>query len=81
MIAAFTLLGFTEPMNKSITKAEPFEKDQNDHLVADDLFATVDLIEKPYDVLPMEHSTCFAHSLKLVVKDGLKEAGQLNRVV
>ena len=45
IIAAFTLPGFTEPMNKSITTAEPSENDRDDHLVADDLVATVDLIE------------------------------------
>ena len=81
MIAAFALPGFTEPMIKSVTTADPFENDGDDHLEADDLVSTDDLTEELYDVLPTEHSPCFAHSLQLVVKDGLKEAGQLNRVI
>ena len=32
-------------------------------------------------MLSTEHDPCFAHTIQLVVKDGLKDAGQLNKVL
>lgn len=33
------------------------------------------------DELSFEHHACFAHTLQLVIKDGLKKAGQINAVI
>ena len=39
-----------------------------------------DIVENIFAFLP-EHDPCFAHTLQLVVKDGLKEAGALTKVI
>ena len=55
-------------------------------LVGDDLSDNedseieTDIVENIFAFLP-EHDPCFAHTLQLVVKDGLKEAGALTKVI
>ena len=74
MIAAFALPGFTSHHNSEKSSIEDGE-DRDDLDAADD----VDL--ELCDSLPAERNPCFAHTLQLVVRDGLKEAGQLSRVL
>ncbi len=49
---------------------EDLDEDENDVNKNDDL-----------DILPVKHHGCFAHALQLVIKDGLKNAGQIIRVI
>lgn len=74
MVAAFNLPGF--PMAK--TPASPDSESEGEE---EDLTAEPETDPDMYEVLPAERTPCFAHTLQLVVKDGLKEAGQVNRVI
>ncbi|KAG7168391.1 Transposable element Hobo transposase-like 2, partial [Homarus americanus] len=38
-------------------------------------------VTEDYSGLPAQHIPCFAHMLQLVIKDGLKNATQLNRIL
>ena len=70
--SAFSLPGYVQ---------EPVED-----LVGDDISDNedseieTDIVENIFAFLP-EHDPCFAHTLQLVVKDGLKEAGALTKVI
>ena len=34
-----------------------------------------------FDIIPVEHHGCFTHVLQLVVKDGFKNASQIERII
>ena len=71
MVKAFSLPGFS-----SDTKpCETLEEDGDD-----DDFTTVPLQEQDTEHLP-EHLPCFAHTLQLVIHDGFKQAGAINKVI
>lgn len=73
MLSAFSLPGFTEIIASSVA-----EEDDDD---SDDLDPQTETDPELYVVLPTDHSSCFAHTLQLVVKDGFKEAEYLNERV
>ncbi len=68
MIRAFSLPGLEDNTN---------EDDSEDDEMDLQASATGDTL----DHLPTEHDTCFAHSLQLVIHDGFKSAGQVNKVL
>lgn len=70
MTKAFSLPGYEADVSDS-----EGETDDEDSLT-EDLAVASDVC----DFLP-EHHPCFAHTLNLVVKDGLKNAGQLSKVI
>ena len=70
MVAAFSLPGYGAATH------DDDEDDDDD----DDLVEAKDSISEDI-VLSTEHDPCFAHTIQLVVKDGLKDAGQLNKVL
>ena len=70
MIAAFALPGFTFLHNLERSSIE--DEEDRDYLDAAD---DVDL--ELCDSQPAWRNPCFAHTLQLVVRDGLKKAGQL----
>lgn len=67
MISAFSLPGFFDTTSDTNDETD-LEDDDLDDVNDSELF----------EVLSIEHNSCFAHTLQLAVKDGLKEAGQLN---
>ena len=69
MVKAFTLPGFEDIDTES-------DININDDTY-DDVPEAVDISE---DIV-REHDSCFAHTLQLVVKDGFKEAGAINKVL
>lgn len=73
MISAFSLPGFSEIATSPVTGG-----DNSDY---DDLEANPEIDTELYEVLPADHSSCFAHTLQLVTKDGFKEAEQLNMTI
>ncbi|MGH0147837.1 UNVERIFIED_CONTAM: hypothetical protein FKN15_073738 [Acipenser sinensis] len=66
MVKAFTLPGMEDLA------------EEEDELEAEGEGVTV---TDEFDYLPYERSSRFAHTLQLVVKDGLKEAGQMHTVI
>ncbi|XP_033874243.2 zinc finger BED domain-containing protein 4-like [Acipenser ruthenus] len=66
MVKAFTLPGMEDLAQE---EDEP-EAESEEVTVTDE-----------FDYLPPERSSCFAHTLQLAVKDGLKEAGQMRTVI
>ena len=72
MVKAFKLPGFQNE-----------EDEEDDEEVEEDDSGTDDEVESGtvFDSLPAEHHGCFAHILQLVVKDGFKNASQIERIV
>ena len=75
VVKAFKLPGFSKG-NDDQPESELSSEDEDS---IDDV-EPVDIEEAGLEFLP-EHDTCFAHTLQLVVKDGFKEAGSLNKVL
>ena len=74
MKKAFTSL----PGYEDESRNEERESDSDDN---DDEF-TFGLDQSPfYENLLLEHHSCFAHSIQLVVKDGIVKAGQIGNVI
>lgn len=73
MISAFSLPGFTELVSSSVP-----DSDINDDA---DVEINTETDPELYQVLPSDHSSCFAHTLQLVVKDGFKGAEHLNETI
>ena len=72
MLNAFTLPGYMEEEENSDVSDE--EEDTTTSEVNSDY-------NYSFDVLPVQHHGCFAHSLQLVIKDGFKQGNQVNRVI
>lgn len=47
----------------------------------DDEIADIELTSYSLEGLSFEHHACFAHTLQLVIKDGMKKVGQINNVL
>ena len=82
MIKAFSLPGFEESTTGDALLDSDNETDNEDD---DDTTtgsttdpSTID--EDVFEYLP-EHQSCFAHTLQLVVKDGMKDIGSLHKVI
>ena len=58
-----------------------FETTAEDSDEEDDIDSSMIIPQEEYEQLPANHSPCFCHTIQLVVSDGFKEAGQLNRVL
>ena len=54
-----------------------FPPDCPDYVV----WSVVLLVQLLYEYIPFNRESCMCHSLHLVVKDGLKSAGVLNKVI
>ena len=67
MVKAFSLPGMEELCN-------------SDGASESDYMDTVDITDE-LDYVPNKRMSCFAHTLQLVVKDGLKHAGQMKTVI
>ena len=74
MVKAFSLPGYINTYQESDISES--EDDNDDH--SEDIF---DYEDDVLDLLPPTRSSCFAHTLQLVVKDGLKNAGVFTKVV
>lgn len=73
MMKAFNLPGYE--------RNEEMEEDDDTNIDEEDIdFTSIDDYNDSLD-LPVEHHGCFAHALQLIVKDGFKKAGQVNRVI
>lgn len=75
MVKAFSLPGFTEVSNEECSDSED---DCNDSFLEDD-----EDRDEIYDNLyeTSQHIRCFAHTLQLVIKNGFKQAGNINKVI
>lgn len=69
--------GFSLPEFKTI--AVDSTADNSDE--EDDIDSIITVAPEEYERFPADHSPCFCHTTQLVVSDGFKEAGQLNRVL
>ena len=73
MISAFSLAGFGQIVTSSVADCDDSD--------SDDLDTNTETDPGLYEVLPADHSSCFAHTLQLVVRDGFKVAEHLNETV
>ena len=48
---------------------------------SEDDIADFELTNFSLEGLSFEHHACFAHTLQLVIKDGMKKVGQINNVL
>ena len=58
-----------------------YEEESDDSELSDDEDNNISHHKGFFDVLPVEHHGCFAHALQLVIKDGFKNAGRIDRVI
>ena len=72
--AASMVKAFSLPGSESLCVCSDEEDDQDDGL---EEVVVADVL----DYLPSHRSPCFAHTLQLVVKDSLEQAGQLKNVI
>ena len=75
MMKAFSLPGFENSSTVTENTSDD-ESDEEDTLTPES--PDSDLYEQ---LTHNEHITCFAHTLQLVIKDGFKKAGQINKVL
>ena len=70
-------------MLKAITLLDlpPDDDEKDDEDIEEDEFQPVQVPEISYKTLKTEHHTCFAHTVQLIVVDGLKQAEHINRVL
>ena len=59
----------------------PDDDEKDDEDIEEDEFQPVQVPEISYQTLKTEHHTCFAHTVQLIVVDGLKQAEHINRVL
>ena len=78
MIKAFKLPGYNYKHRQNID-GEPGSSDSSSS-DSEDEASCYDSEDGLFNFLPT-HQGCFAHTLQLVVKDGMKEAGSLNKVI
>ena len=75
VVKAFSLPGFTEVSNEECSDSE-------DDCVDNSLEDVEDRDKIYYDLYEIcQHVPCFAHTLQLVIKDGFKQAGNINNVI
>ena len=77
VVKAIKLPGFSKENDDQPESESELSSEDEDSVVN---VEPVDIEEAGLEFLP-EHDTCFAHTLQLVVKDGFKEAGSLNKVL
>lgn len=73
MMKAFSLPGFED--------IDPELRDQDTDDSEDDIPEPVDITSEYINHHQTEHQPCFAHTLQLVMKDGLNNAGPVNKVL
>ena len=72
---AFLALPGYEDDTKEDSESENMSEDDTDS--QDDC----ELVDMSSEKDLLEHHSCFAHTLQLIVKDGLKKAGQISIVI
>ena len=78
MVKAFSLPGFTEVSNEECSDSEDDCVDNS----LEDVEEIEDRDKIYYDLYEIcQHVPCFAHTLQLVIKDGFKQAGNINKVI
>ncbi len=77
MLKAFSLPGFKSFNQDDINSDDEDTEDSNENEDEDDEDGSSYLL----NVLPVQHHGCFAHALQLVIKDGFKDARQIERII
>ena len=75
MVKAFSLPGYEEEIQENEIISDE-EDDEHDLEECDSESST--LIDQ---AIPADHHGCFAHKLQLVIKDGFKQASQIERII
>ena len=75
MVKAFSLPGY---INTTYQESDGSESEDDNDNHSEQFF---DYEEDVLELLPPTRSSCFAHTLQLVVKDGLNNAGVFTKVI